>query len=145
MCIRLLFSFFMLFLSAGMFGQDTVHVRKPHADDDRNCRLELCSKKGCFTDSMPAHFLQKDSKLELRINEECNTKKKSDVFVSSFELNTEINGISQSLNAQSSFFTDPQLRMITGLKPGDHFNIQNVVVHAPDGFRKMENLQIIIK
>jgi hypothetical protein len=124
-------------------AQDTLKVRRP--DDDRFCTLMLCVKKDCWSDSISKNILSLDNKIELRINDKCNAKKKADVFVKSFEIWTENNGVKNFENAQSSFFTDPQLKILRKLKNGDTFEIRNVLVHAPDGFRKMENIKIILK
>lgn len=131
---------FFLTLSNFIFAQDTIKIKK-HADtDDSNCMLLLCIKKACFTDSISKSYFESDTNIELRINDDCKTKLRSDVFVSSFELSVN----SQSIAAQSSFLTDPQKKIIKKLKPGDSFALKNIVVHAPDGFRKMNDLQLIL-
>jgi hypothetical protein len=133
---------FLMFINVS-FAQDTVKVRRP--DDDRYCTLLLCVKKTCYTDSIPKELVSSDQKTELRINDRCNAKKRTDVFVSSFEVWTESNGVIRSETAHSSFFTDPQLKIIRSLEKGQSFEIKNVVVHAPDAFKKMDNIKIIIK
>lgn len=124
------------------FSQDTVRIKRP--EDDRYCTLMICVKKSCFTDSMPERLFSDDVNIELRINDKCDTKKRADVFVSSFELSAEADN-SRSLSAQSSFFTGPQKTLIRAMKPGEFFIIKNVIVHGPDGFKKMENMKIILK
>lgn len=134
----------LFFFTAGnLFSQDTVRIKRP--EDDRYCTLKICTKKNCFTDSMPAKVFSDDENVELRIDDRCDTKKRTDVFVSSFELWVEVDGDWRSVSAQSSFFTGPQKLRIRALKRGESFTIRNVVIHAPDGFKKMENLKIILK
>ncbi|MDF2438328.1 MAG: hypothetical protein K0Q95_2704 [Bacteroidota bacterium] len=128
-----------------LFAQDTVRVRKPGVNDDRFCTLLICSKKQCYPDTIPFSFFADDKKAELRIDDRCEAKKRSDIFVASFEISSDINKIHRSSVAHSSFFTGPQLKILRDLKPGETFNVSNVIVHAPDGFRKVEDLKIYIK
>lgn len=137
----------LLFLIAGtaLFAQDTVRVRKSTEDEERYCTLQICCKKECFSDTVPLSFFNEDAKPELRINDDCLVKKRAEVFVSSFEVSTDINNVHRSSTAQSSFFTGPQLNIISSVKKGETFNLSNVTVHGPDGFSRMENLKITIK
>jgi hypothetical protein len=128
-----------------LFAQDTVRVKKRGVNDDRYCTLLICSKKECYTDTVLLSFFSGDKKIELRINDRCEAKKRSDIFVSSFEISTDINKVHRSFVAQSSFFTGPQLKIIHDLKPGEMFNVSNVIIHGPDAFRKMDDLKIYIK
>jgi hypothetical protein len=143
MNMRILISMMLVFYGSFLMAQDTLKVKRP--DDDRFCTLLICVKKDCWSDSIPTNILSLDNKIELRINDKCNAKKKADVFVKSFEVWTETNGQKNFENAQSSFFTDPQLKIIRKLKKGDAFEVKNVLVHGPDGFRKMDNIKIILK
>ena len=142
---KILSVIFLLTIGNSLFAQDTLKVRKYSPDDDRYCRLELCARKECYRDTVPLSFFTDDKKPEVRINDDCGARKKTDVFISSFEIKAEINGVKKSSIAQSSFFTDPQLKIIRSLKAGEIFTVSNVVVHAPDGFKKMEDLTIVIK
>jgi hypothetical protein len=94
---------------------------------------------------LPDSKIRKDQKLELRINNKCNAKRRSDVFVNTFEVSAVIDGKTLTSTAQSSFFTEPQMKIIRALKPGGSFSINNVTVHAPDAFRKIENIKIMLK
>ncbi|HEX8515408.1 MAG TPA: hypothetical protein VF868_04355 [Bacteroidia bacterium] len=132
-----------LFEVTGSFAQDTVKVRRP--DDDRFCTLMLCLKNECFADTIPAHILRSDQKFELRINEKCNAKKRTDVFVKSFESIIITDGVKEQMAIHSSFFTERQMKAIRNLKPGQSVEIKNVVVHGPDAFRKMEDIKFTIK
>lgn len=143
MYIRSVIIFVLLNIYNLLPAQDTVKVRRP--DDDRFCTLIICVKDRCFTDSLPDIKIRKDQKLELRINDKCNAKKRSDVFVYSFEVSAVIDGKILTSVAQSSFFTEPQMKILRLLKPGESFSINNVALHAPDAFRKIENIKIIIK
>jgi hypothetical protein len=143
MYIRSVIIFALLSICNLLSAQDTVKVRRP--DDDRFCTLILCIRGQCFADSLPDSKIRKDQKLELRINDKCNAKKRSDVFVYSFEVSAVIDGKTLTSVAQSSFFTEPQMKILRSLKPGESFSIKDVTVHAPDAFRKIENIKIIIK
>jgi hypothetical protein len=132
---------FCLFLPAlNLSAQDTIKIHRP--EDDRYCSLQICIKKECFTDSIPLAVLTGDINMELSINDRCDTKKHADVFVASFEVWTDGR---QALTAHSSFFTGSQKKMMLGLQKGEAFTVKNVVVHAPDGFAKMDSLRVIIK
>lgn len=128
---------------AALQAQDTIRVRSHKSDD--YCWPAVYSKGVYYADSLPQAILTDDSKLELRVNEECPVKKRADVFVSSFELELKINGVPELLKVNSSFFTDKQKSSIRRIAPGSCFFIKNLVVHAPDGFRKMEDLKIFVK
>jgi hypothetical protein len=143
MYIRSVIIFALLSICNFLAAQDTVKVRRP--DDDRFCTLVICIRGRCFADSLPDPYLRKEQKLELRINDKCNAKKRSDVFVNSFEILAVKDGKTFTSVAQSSFFTEPQMKILRSLKAGELFSINNVTVHAPDGFRKIENIKIIIK
>lgn len=134
---------FLTALSFTLGAQDTIKIKRA-AIDDSKCRLLICAKKACFTDSISINYFLTDTNIELRINDDCKTKNKSDVFVSSFEAAVMAGKQRQSYGAQSSFFTDPQKKIIRKLKPGESFEIKNIVVHAPDGFRRMNDLQLIL-
>ncbi|MCW3103731.1 MAG: hypothetical protein JWO09_2171 [Bacteroidetes bacterium] len=135
---------FVCLLAANVLqAQDTVRIRRP--EDDRYCTLRICIKKECFTDSIPLSALSGDVNMELTIDDRCDTKKHADVFVASFELWAGSGVTAHSLMAYSSFFTGSQKKMLLNLKKGEAFTVKNVVVHAPDGFAKMDSLRVIIK
>jgi len=139
--LRSALAFFLCLLAANALqAQDTVRIRRP--EDDRYCKLRICIKKECFTDSIPLSALSGDINMELSIDDRCDTKKHADVFVASFEVCTDDRKV---IAAYSSFFTGAQKRMIRSLSKGEAFTIKNVVVHAPDGFAKMDTLRVIIK
>lgn len=125
------------------FAQDTIKIRRPERGDEY-CWVNVYTKGSNYKDSIPLSVLTAGNKLELRFNETCPVMKKADVFVASFELELVINGSVQLSKAESSFFTDPQQRRLQLLKKGDTFKIKNMVIHAPDGFRKVNDLSIIV-
>ena len=127
-----------------LYAQDTVRVKRPARGDDY-CWLMLYTKGVYYKDSLPADALSGESKVELRMNDACPLKKKADIFVSSFEIETIENGVLQSTKVESSFLTDQQKRRIRAIPPGGFFVIRNIVLHAPDQFRKMDNLKIFVK
>ncbi len=132
-----------LFLSASAFSQDTIRLNR-HERYDLNCELLIGFKKSNYTDSIPLSVFNDDGKPELRLNEKCTVRKKFDVFVSSFELNT-MNESGQVVSSQSSFFSGPQKKLIQQLSAGDFIILKNIVIHAPDGFKKMEEMKIFLK
>jgi len=89
-------------------------------------------------------MLSGEDVLELRINDECPVKKRADVFVSSFEIYAEDNGKTMFSTAQSSFFTGRQKKIIQQLKPRSSFWVRNILVHGPDGFRKIDNFKVTL-
>jgi hypothetical protein len=133
----------MQFLGTDGFAQDTIRVAKP--DDDRYCFLTVCSNKICSTDSILKSVLESEAKIELRIDDRCSEKKKGDVFVSSFEIWVERNGVKSVEKAYSSFLNGPQSKIIRSLKTGQSFEIKNVVLHTPVGLRKTTDISITIK
>ncbi|MDQ3047550.1 MAG: hypothetical protein M3R27_08395 [Bacteroidota bacterium] len=132
-----------LFLSESASSQDTIRVNRPDRYD-LNCELLIGLKKSSYTDSIPLSVFSDDGKPEIRLNEKCTIRKKFDVFVSSFELHP---GDQQGsvISSQSSFFSGPQKKLIRKLSPGDSIILKNIVIHAPDGFKKMEDLKIYLK
>jgi hypothetical protein len=136
------FVLLVIFSGNFLFAQDTLRIQRP--EDDRYCTLLLCTRDGCFADSIPLEKFSGEGNVELRINDRCDSKKHYDVFVTSFEITT-ITDTLHSNASQSSFFTGTQKKMISRLKKGDAVTIKNIAVHAPDGFKKIEPLQIIIK
>lgn len=132
----LIFCFFTLKIS---FSQDTIKIKRP-ADYDANCELQLCIKNECFSDSIPLTFFNKNINIELRFTGECTIKKSRDIFVSSFEITVSDDNNSTFVKAESSFMNSEQKNAISSLKKGQYFYIKNVVVHAPDNFRKMSDM-----
>ena len=137
-----LFVLFFIFTNTS-FAQDTIKIKKNYLSDE-DCKLILCFKKQCLSDSIPAKLFLNENNIELRISEKCQAKKKFDVFVSSFELWIDNNGKKEFSTAQSSFFTDIQKRSVQNIKSGGSFVLKNIVVHAPDGFKKMDDLYITV-
>ncbi len=138
MKLSLFFSFLMV--CGTIASQDTIKIKRD-VNYDKNCFLVVCINKECFTDSISKKLFFGDNNIELRMNSDCTVNKKFDIFVSSFEA---FNGEGQYSNAQSSFFTDPQKRIIQKIKPKDILLLKNIIVHAPDGFKKMDDLKIVV-
>lgn len=136
--------FILILWSTAVWAQDTIKIRRPNRGDEY-CWVNVFAKGGYYKDTIPLSVLNANNKLELRFNETCPVMKKSDVFVASFELELTLNGNIQLSKAESSFFTEKQKSSLGLLKTGDAFKIKNMVIHAPDGFRKVEDLSIIVK
>lgn len=133
---------FFLF-SLSLSAQDSIKIRKaPHGDE--YCWPVIATGNGHSTDSLSLQALQGDNIIELRINDDCPVKKKADVFVISFEIGVDTEGRSQSIAVPSSFFNGPQKKLILSLQPGQFFMVKNIVIHAPDGFRKMDNFKVTL-
>ncbi|MCW3086104.1 MAG: hypothetical protein JWP12_3470 [Bacteroidetes bacterium] len=137
--------FVILLLCNVALAQDTVHVRREgRMDDEASCGPEIYASGSSFTDTIPQSLVTGGNNLELRINADCPVKKKSDVFIVSFEIVVDAGAGIKFSSAESSFFTDRQKKLIQKLKPGDSFTIRNIVVHAPDGFKKIDNFKVTL-
>jgi len=126
-----------------LYSQDTIKVKRPSSYDNF-CFLELCINDSCYTDSIPLSIFSLNNNIELRVSGPCSVKKSKDVFVSSFEINTNENNSPKFAAAQSSFMNASQKKCIQQLKVGDTFIIQNISIHGPDSFRKMDDIKIKI-
>lgn len=124
---------------AVLAAQDTIKVKRTGFGDEY-CWLTIYTHKKIYKDSISALIMISDSKAELKINENCPRLKNYDVFVSSFEVEWK----GQVVKAESSFFTDKQKKMLKDIGPGDSFTIKNIVLHAPDAFKKMEEMKIAV-
>ena len=133
----------MILFSEGLLAQDTIKVRRSGRGDEY-CWVNVFAKGAYFKDSIPLNIWKDNGKAELRINEACPLKKKNDIFVTSFEIELTVGGQKQVTKIESSFFTDKLKDKILLLNKGDSFLIRNIVMHAPDGFRKMDELKIYI-
>lgn len=135
--------FFILYAGCRLLpAQDSIKVRKP-GHGDEYCWPVIVAGGEHFISTLSLKALADDSTMELRINDDCPVKKRSDIFIANFEIAADSGG-SWSLAAQSSFFTGPQKKRLQRLRPGESFFVKNIVVHAPDGFRKMDNFKIIL-
>lgn len=129
-----------LFLSPGFIvAQDTIKVKRANFGDEY-CWLTIYTHKKVYRDSISVLVIISDDKAELQMNKNCPRLKNDDVFVSSFEVEWK----GQVIKAESSFFTDKQKKMLKDIGPGDSFTIKNVVLHAPDAFKKMEDMKIAV-
>ncbi len=136
--------FVILLLCDIALAQDTVRVRKEERAGDEYCWPEIYAGGSSFIDTIPQNMVTEGNNLELRINDNCPVKKKSDVFVVSFEIMVDPGTGIKFSSAQSSFFTDRQKKLIRNLKPGSFFTVRNIVIHAPDGFKKIDNFKVTL-
>ena len=134
---------FYLYLCNPLLAQDSIRVRKT-VPGDEYCWPVIAAGQQHAADSLSFSILQGDNSIELRINDECPAKKKADVFVASFEITVDTGSGRQSIAASSSFFSGPQRKLLLTLRPGQEFMVKNIVIHAPDGFRKMDNFKVTL-
>jgi hypothetical protein len=131
------------FISVISFAQDTIRVKKVrHYYDD--CYLVLYADSNSYKDTIPKSIFKSEAKIEVRMFKDCEAGKTNDIFVSSFQLEFVSSGVYSELACSSSFFTDQQKKAITNKKIKS-FKITSINVHAPDGFRKMPDLEIMLK
>jgi hypothetical protein len=133
-----------LLLCDAVQAQDTVRVRREESTGDQYCWPEIYASGSRFMDTIPQSLVTNGNNMELQINADCPVKKKSDVFIVSFEIAVDAGAGIKFSSAESSFFTDRQKKLIQKLKPGDSFTIRNIVVHAPDGFKKIDNFKVTL-
>jgi hypothetical protein len=131
------------FISVFSFAQDTIRVKKVRHYYD-NCYLVLCADSNSYKDTIPKALFESEAKIEIRMFKDCEAGKTNDIFVSSFQLEFVSSGVYSELACSSSFFTDQQKKAITNKKIKS-FKITSINVHAPDGFRKMPDLEIMLK
>ncbi len=131
------------FISVVSFAQDTIRVKKVRQYYD-DCYLVLCADTNCYKDTIPTSLFKSEAKIEIRMFKDCEAGKTNDIFVSSFQLEFVSSGVYTELACSSSFFTDQQKKAITNKKIKS-FKITSINVHAPDGFRKMPDLEIMLK
>ena len=131
------------FISVVSFAQDTIRVKKVRKYYD-DCYLVLCTDSNCYKDTIPKSVFESEAKIEIRMFKDCEAGKTNDIFVSSFQLEFVSSGVYTELACSSSFFTDQQKKAIINKKIKS-FKITSINVHAPDGFRKMSDLEIMLK
>ena len=134
-----IFSVLFLFGSYAI-AQDTIKIERP-SNYDANCVVEICLDDKCYSDSIPKKIFVTQKNIELRMNGICTVKKKSDVFISSFEIWSDSDS-HKFYSSQSNFMNGAQKKIIQKKNLGGFFKIKNILVHAPDGFRKMEDIEI---
>lgn len=135
-----LISIFLLLCSFAT-AQDTIKIARPD-NYDANCVLEICAGDKCYSDSIPRKIFFSQNNIELRMNGICTVKKKSDVFVSSFEIWENKKESPQYASASSSFMNSAQKKVIQKINLGKSFIINNITLHGPDGIRKRDNIEV---
>lgn len=132
------------FLSVVSFAQDTIRVKKVrHYYDD--CYLVLYADSNSYKDTIPKSLFKSEAKIEIRMFKDCEAGKTNDIFVSSFQLEFMSDSVNIRLGSASSFFNERQKQLIAKDANIKSIKLSSIQLHAPDGFRKMPDLEIMLK
>jgi hypothetical protein len=134
----------LFFISVVSFAQDTIRVKKVrHYYDD--CYLVLCADSNCYKDTIPKSIFKSEAKIEVRMYKDCEAGKTKDIFVSSFQLEFVSDSVNIRMGSASSFFNDKQKQVIANETNLKSIKLSSIQLHAPDGFKKMPDLEIMLK
>jgi|GEM_PF-2245015 len=132
------------FISVISFAQDTIRIKKVrHYYDD--CYLVLYADSNSYKDTIPKSIFKSETKIEVRMFKDCEAGKTKDIFVSSFQLEFVSDNVNIRMGSASSFFNDKQKQVITNETNLKSIKLSSIQLHAPDGFRKMPDLEIMLK
>jgi hypothetical protein len=132
------------FISVVSFAQDTIRVKKVrHYYDD--CYLVLYADSNAYKDTIPKSIFKSEAKIEVRIYKDCEAGKTKDIFVSSFQLEFVSDSVNIRMGSASSFFNDKQKQVVANETNLKSIKLSSIQLHAPDGFRKMPDLEIMLK
>ncbi len=132
------------FISVVSFAQDTIRVKKVrHYYDD--CYLVLYADSNAYKDTIPKSIFKSEAKIEVRIFKDCEAGKTKDIFVSSFQLEFVSDSVNIRMGSASSFFNDKQKQVVANETNLKSIKLSSIQLHAPDGFRKMPDLEIMLK